>query len=118
MNKPATPRPPILVGQRVRVARPVGGGPINREGHTGKVVDVLNDGTAYLVRFHADREDWVPAGNVALASEVAPRATVAEPEGHDDHLDAIERRVTERIRIEGGRMLVTERVAFVPKGGE
>ena len=77
-----------LVGERVRVARPVGGGPVNHEGHSGKVVDVIEQGNAFLVRFRGDVERWVPAANV----------TVVEAEVHDDlharheheHLDAIE----------------------------
>lgn len=51
------------------------------------------------------------------------RGFVAEPEGHDDHLDAIERRLVPYLAADREAVTVTglvtrssHRVAFVPKG--
>jgi hypothetical protein len=95
--------PAILVGSLVRVARPVGGGPVNREGHTGRVIDIAGDrhGREALVRYHGDwapgNERWVPMRYLvpadspsSLNARITEPAHVAEPEGHDAHLDAIE----------------------------
>jgi hypothetical protein len=93
--------PAILVGSLVRVARPVGGGPVNREGHTGRVIDIAGDrhGREALVDYGRGQERWVPLRYLVPASAIfedhldvdrAERAHVAEPEGHDEHLDAIE----------------------------
>ena len=77
--------PTLLVGQRVRVVR--ADGPVNHEGLVGRIVDHVDRGRSFLVRFDRNFERWIPAAN--LAAE--PRDI--EHEGYPEHLDAIERRV-------------------------
>lgn len=124
MSQPST-NPPILVGRRVRIVRAVVGTPVNHEGHVGKIVDVAAQGRDYLVELGEGmngRQVWVPRTHLEMVQEDA------------DHLDAIEARVLAESRarrtydtarsfeqmhmqIIGEGMLVTARVAFVPKGG-
>lgn len=106
-----------LVGRLVRVARPVGGGPINYDGHTGRVLDVAQLSREALVAFDSG-EHWVPLANVIPVEvtvdyddsieprgeelitprvTIAERAHVAEHEGHDEHLDAIEAGLMRRL---------------------
>jgi hypothetical protein len=94
--------PAILVGSLVRVARPVGGGPVNREGHTGRVIDIAGDrhGREALVQYSGEtgpgQERWVPLRYLVPASAPSTlNARITQPvdfehHGIDEHLDAIE----------------------------
>lgn len=58
-------------------------------------------------------DDVVDRARRILAASPFELASVAEPEGYDDHLDAIERGVVQM----SGAVSRSARVAFVPKGG-
>ena len=132
----------IRVGQLARVARAVGNGPVNHEGHTGRVLDIADRNRAALIDF-GDFERWVPLTNVIpveapgvtvdwgvieerFVAMRTPSAMRDEPEGHDEHLDDIEAKLIQARQLVAsgdyrtlvsGLHTVTGRVAIVPKGG-
>lgn len=83
------------------------------------------------LRYFDELDVEPPAGAYATVAPMdAARASVAEPEGYDDHLDSIELRVVRlprkvappiNIRLDGitafGRVAGRGIAAFVPKGG-
>lgn len=80
-------RTPILVGERV-VAIP----PSRYAGLSGRVIDFTNVGRGFLVDLDGDMgERWLEVEILVRLDDTWPMtADVAEPEGQDAELDAIE----------------------------